>query len=333
MFSLRYSDIKAACAKAVNLCTDDSQDRVIDYVNRAVERLLYEGKWKGTTQTFRLCMSAENCIVWPREIETIEAIAPCNWPAPIRSEWFEFTENGFGVISDEANCLHALVDRGETCAFDEVVGSNKKLAVYADKDEGSGKFITLQFYDQYGQWVRTQYAGAWIDGEKLAIPATKGSYVYTTNIVKPGGLVRVQKDITHGVIRLYSYDTTSGALVPLAYYQPDEEVPVYRRSLLPIGANNSCEQQSVVVAAKLRFIPVRSDDNFVMISHREAIRLACRAIYQEENDLWSEATTNWAAALRCLGMQLEHYQGHGMKPVIRVQSPATFGGGQLYAIQ
>lgn len=330
MFSLRVKDIRAACAKAANLCATD--ERVLDYINRSTERLLMEGKWKGTTQTFRLCLSASGCLVWPREIETIEAIAPCNWPVPIRSEWFEFSENGFGVICSENNCLSALIDRGETCAFDEVVGENKKLAVYTDKAEGSGKYINLQFYDTNGQWVRTQFDDAWIDGEQIAIPATAGIYNYTNAVVKPGGLLRVKKDITNGVIRLYSYDTTNGNLKPLAYYQPDEEVPVYRRSLLPVLHNDSCEQQSVVVAAKLRFIPVRGDEDFVVISHREAIRLACRALYQEEADNWQEATVNWGAALRCLDRQLDHYKGSGERLVLNVQGPATFGGGVVNVI-
>lgn len=334
-FTLRYKDIKAACAKAVNLCSDDA--RVVDYVNRACERLLFEGRWKGTTQTFRICLDSSGCVVWPREIETIEAVAFCNWGAPVRSEWFEFSENGFGTIYPENNCLRALVDRGETCAFDEVLDpdgdSDRRFAVYADKTESANKYIWLQFYDPNGQWVRTQIpptTGSWYDGERITIPTTAGTYAYSTNRVKAGGLKAVKKDLTNGVIRLYEHNVTTTALRPLAYYQPDEEVPMYRRSLIPNYGNDSCEQQSVIVAAKLRFIPVPTtnpDEAFVMISHREALRLACKTIYLEEADAWPAAQINWAQALRCLGMQLSHYKGAGERITLNVQSSATFGGG------
>lgn len=326
MLTLRLMDVRDACAKAVNICPS-TESRVTDYINRSCERLLMEGRWKGTTQTFRLCVNAEGCVVWPREIETIEAVSVCKSGIPVRSSWFEFSENGFGQICPESNCLAALIDRGETPAFDEVVGTNKKLAVFADKAE-SGKYITLQFYDQYGQWVRTQFNGAWIDGERIPIGPTAGTYNYTNAVVRPGGLLRVYKDATVGVVRLYEYDTVTTALRPLAYYQPDETVPSYRRSLVPVLNNDSCDQQSLVVAAKLRFIPAANAEDYLVISHREAIRLACRAIFEEENSNWQSAAVNWAQALRCLGMQLSHFKG-AERITINVQSSATFGGGGI----
>lgn len=296
-------------------------------MNRAVERCLYEGKWKGTVQTFRICVDANGCITWPREIETIEAIGVCHSPTPIRTEWFEFNENGPGIIDDEDSCLNALIDRGEAPAFDEVVGTDKKLAVFADRTEGAGKYINLQFYTQYGQWATSTFNGEVIDGEQIQIPATAGTYNYTTNVVKPGGLVRVKKDLTLGVVRLYSYDTTTAALKPLAYYQADEEVPTYRRSLIPGLAHDSCDQQHVTVRAKLRFIPARTAESFVMISHREAIRLACYAVKLEEDGFIEQAANNWAIALRLLNKQLEQYEGSGARPVPQFATSAVWGGG------
>lgn len=322
MFTLRYSDVKTVCAKALNMSPGDA--RVIDYLNRAVERLLMDGKWKGTVQTFRLCVDAGNCIVWPREMETIEAIALCDSPRPIESQWYEFNENGFG---QSAGCLcGAVTDRDEVCSFDNVLGTSKKLAVFCDRTEGAGKYINLQFYNEFGQWVTSEFNGAVIDGEQIEIPATAGTYNYTTNTVKPGGLIRVSKDITLGVVRLYEYNTLTAALKPLAYYQPDEEVPVYRRTLVPGLENSSCEQQKVTVRAKLRFIPVRVDGSFVMISHKEALRCACKAVLKEEQDVYQEADTNWGIAYRLLNAQLNHHNdGQMVRP--RFAPSSIWGGG------
>lgn len=322
VFTLRFEDVKALVAKAVNLGQADA--RVVDYVNRAVERLLNDGKWKGTVQTFRICVDADNCVVWPREILVPEAIAVCNSPLPIESEWYEFNEHGFGP--SDCTCGPA-VDRGEVCSFDNVTGEDKKLAVFCDRNEGTGKYITLEFYNEHGQWVRTASDGAVIDGEKIAIPSTAGTYNYTVNTCKAGGLVRVAKDTTLGVVRLYEYNTTNGNLKPLAYYQPDEEVPVYRRSYIPGLEDSSCDQKKVTVRAKLRFIPVSTDASWVMIGSREALRCACKAVKLEEDELYPDANANWGTAYRLLNAELHSYKGDGEIPRIRVQSSRTWGGG------
>jgi hypothetical protein len=330
MFTLRFKDIKAACARAIGTCDDDA--RVFDAVNEAQERLLYGAKAKGTVQTFRFCVPSSGCIVWPREIETPEGIAVDSVPYKIRSEWYELAENGPGAISCDCDLAKTLIDRGEVPAFDEVTGSSKKLAVFCDRTEGAGKHINLQFYDENGQWVTSTFNGQVIDGENVIIPTTAGTYSYTTAKCKAGGLFRVTKDITLGLVRLYEYDTTNGNLKALAFYQPDEEVPVYRRSLIPSLANAGCDQTKVLVVAKLRFIPARTDESFVMISHRAALRIGCQAVKKEEDNLHAEATLLWAQAFNLLGQQVAHHHGSGLRASIQFASALEWGGG-IQAIQ
>lgn len=322
---LRYKDIKSAVAKAAGVCETD--ERLLDYTNEAAETLLYKGKWKGTVHTFNFCVNTNSCIVWPREIETIEAIAVCQTAINIRSEWYEFAQDGIGIISPSDNCLGQLLDRGEVVAFDEVTGANKQLAVYADRNEGPNKYITLEFYDENGQWVRSDFNGSIIDGEKISIPSVAGTYNYTTSTVKPGGLVRVHKDETLGVIRLYSYDTTNGALKPLAYYQPDETNPSYRSSLLPILASGSCDQQKVTVKAKARFIPVRGDDDWLMLDNLRALRLGVKAIKKEYDEKFDEAAVYMGMARQALDEQLKHHKGDGELIIPQMASSRVWGGG------
>lgn len=328
---LRFRDVKSACAKATGYCEDDDP-RLLAIVNEAQEALLHKGKFVGTVQTFRFCVPSSSCIVWPREIEAPEAVTVSKQPVALRSAWYEFLENGFGEISETDNLCSTLIDRGEVCAFDEVVGTNKKLAVYADKNGNTGKYITLQFVDQYGNRVRTTFGGVEIEGEKLAIPA-KGTYVYTNNVCLPGGLYAVQKDQTVGVIRLYSYDTVTTELKPLGYYQPDEEVPSYRSSLIPSLSDSGCSQTPVTVRAKLRFIPARNDDSWLIIPNARAIRLAVQAIKKERDELLTEANTFMAMALSALDAQVAHHQGGGEKNTVQMESGSTFGGGGIVNVQ
>jgi hypothetical protein len=321
---LRWKDVKAACAAVSGYCEDDP--RLLSLANEAQEMLLYSGKWLGTVQNFRFCVPSSACITFPREIETIEALAVCKQPFTIRSGWYEFLENGFGEIAEGDNLCSTLIDRGEAPAFDEVTGSNKKLAIYADKDGNTGKYVTLQFVDQYGNRVRTNFNGAEIEGEKLAIGA-KGTYVYSTNVCLAGGLYAVQKDRTVGVIRLYSYDTTTAELKPLAYYQPDEEVPSYRQSLIPSLVDNTCSQTPVTVRAKLRFIPATGDDSWMLISNARAIRLAVQAMKKERDELLDMAGQFSGRAMGALDQQVAHHQGSGEKANVQMDPPSIWGGG------
>lgn len=330
MNRLRLSDVKATCANVLNLCSTD--ERVVEHINAACERLLYRFRSVGTWQKYRVCLT-QNCISWPRQLETIEAVAVCDSPVKIRNEFFEFLEAGFGLIKSDS-CGLKLVDQGEACAFDDVVGTGTKLSIYCDETETTTEKVIVQYYDSNGQWVRTQDDdGNWIDGEELTLPAA-GGYTDADLECAPNGLVRVIKPKTNGTVRLYQKTIVGGALKPLAYYEPSETVPVYRRSLIPslssavcCDAQDACESKSVTVIGKIRFIPVEVDNDFLCISFAEAIRLGVQGVAKERKDLLPEAVPYWQMADRLMMDQLQHYTGAGVIQPMRMVGAGTFGGG------
>lgn len=326
---LRYSDVKSACAKVLNLTASDS--RVLDVVNRVQERLLYKGLWMDTYTKYAICTN-EGCLTWPREIETIEHVAMCNSPGVVRNEWYEFLETGPGLLDGCGPSL-TLADRGNAITFDDITATGYKLAIYADGTEAAGN-VLVRYYDSNANKVYTGSGASTIEGENLAIPAA-GGYTYSTYEVLPNGLYHVSKPVTRRNIRLYAYKITDGTLIPLAYYEPDEEVPVYRRSYIPdLGGNSGegCDSTTVTVIAKLRFIPARVDSSVLMISHADSIRLGCQAIQKEEANKLAEAASYWGMAESCLNDQLSHWRGHGAVVPIRVVGSETGGGGVLNLI-
>lgn len=325
MLRLTFGQVKAMAAKQCGYNVTDP--RVADVVNEGVERLLEMGKWVGTYGRFRICVNAA-CLTWPRELETIEAWAACSVPGIVRNQWYEFLGNGPGIL-DECGCSTDLVDQGEHCAFDDVRGTGKQLAVYSDVTEATGARIILEFFNNSNQFVRTQFGGDWINGESIALPAA-GAYAYTVNECRAGGLVRVIKPKTNGYIRLYEYNTLTTALKPLGYYAPDEEIPVYRRSLVPglsAESGGDCELSTVDVMAKLRFIPVELDNDMLLISSKPAIKLACKALMHEDANQYNEAAIAWGAAKRTLDEQLKHHMGDGAVQPVRTESSEIWGGG------
>ncbi len=298
MLSLRVQDCGRIVAQPLSLCWPKDRVRVLSYVNRATERLLYLAKWKGTVQHYQVCVT-NGCITWPRELETIEAVHICGRPGTVRNHYYEFLANGPGTRGSLICTGQQLIDQPESCAFDDVKGTGKKLAVYCDAQESAGTTITLQYYDSGSNFVTSTYNGVLLDGERIALPPA-GTYAYSSRQVMANGLVRAYKDETVGVVRLYEFEVLTGLLRPLAYYQRDELVPVYRRSRIPgMGpstcnttiTNSSCTDMSVVVIGKIRFVPVFDDDDFLVISSQEAIRLGCQAVLREENGKIQEAAS------------------------------------------
>jgi len=326
-----FGQIKSTIATVLNLNASDS--RVLSYTNRAQERLLYSGKWVDTVATYAIC-TASSCLTWPRDIETIEAVQVCGRPFTVRNGWYEFLDSGPGWQSSPSSaaasgtscCLgDTLVDKGPAISFDDITTTGYKLAVYCDANEAAGAQILIRYYDLNGNKVYSTVGGVTEEGEFLTLPAG-GAYVYSTREVLPFGWYGVVKPATNRVIRVYAFKISDSTLKPLAYYEPDETVPVYRRSLIPAfqsGCNASsgvCSDQTVIVRAKLRFIPAVNDNSTLLIPHMDAIRLACQAIRKEENNMLADAVNYWGMAADCLNKQLHHVQGDGAVAPIRVET-------------
>lgn len=309
---LTLASVKSAIARVLNCPVADA--RVAEYVSRAQERLLHEGKWVGTFGRYKVCVN-DACLTWPRELETIEAAALCGQPMTVRDGWYEFLSSGPGVLAENMGPALQLVDRGDAVAFDDVKGTGKKLAVYCDGTEAAGAKILLRYYDSNGNKVYTTVGGESVEGEYITLPAASG-YAYSTYEVMPGGWYGCVKPATLRQVRVYEYTVSGGALRPLAYFEPDETNPVYRRSLIPGlscgctgGDTSGCGQNSVDIVGKFRHRAVTKDSDALIIQSGEALRLMVQAIRKEENNLWDDAGKFEARAQAVLQAQLLHWSG------------------------
>lgn len=315
---LTFGTVKSSLGKVLNL--NSSDPRVIQYANRACERLLYDaGKSVDTLVRYIVCVT-DGCLTWPRDIETIEAWEKCGSPGTVRNHFYEFLGYGPGTMSATSGSGGQLIDRGNAVAFDEVVGTGKKLAVWADSVEAAGLKLLVRYYDGNANKVYTLIDSVMGEGEQITI--LPGTYAYSASEVMQGGLYEVIKPVTKKPIRLYEYNVAAATYRALAYYEPDETLPTFRRSLIPCLASNAggCTTQRITVLAKRRFIPAINDDSVLIISHADAVRLACQAIKKEEDVGVVEAEPLWQMAIRCLDRQLRHYQGDG------VAAPINFAG-------
>jgi len=239
MNTLTLGTAKSVVARALNFCATDP--RVVDLLNEAQARLLNRPvRAVGCDMQYTFCLEdADNgCLTLPRQIRTVERWALCGYPGVIRSEWFDFGFNGAGQWTDSYPCDPAqMKHQGTACCFnDPTAGATDEIQVTVDVPEVAGTYLWLYGYDENNQWIRSKIAGVWYDGERVDLGSAP---LVTTN--KFTRLVRAKKPVTNGIIRLYQYDSTVPVVVQaLAFYEPSETDPIYRRVLIPGLADCSC---------------------------------------------------------------------------------------------
>lgn len=343
MDRLRLLDLRVPIAEVLNVCSTSPD--VVTTVNRVERRLmrLKGGKWLGTVQRYRICTSSIGCLAWPRMIETIEAYQVCGVPGNIRNGWYEFSMQGPGALNANSSWYNNLIDRGTMPTFDVPSNNTSKVAVTAEVDEENDARILIRGYDGAGKWIRTEepaLSGLYIDGEWIAIE--NGVTHYSVNVFS--SITGVIKPVTNGPVQMFQYDVPTLTLIKaLAYYEPTEEVPIYRSSLVPgLATRHGCPPQTscncpststqVTVNAKLRHIDVVDDNDFLVIGNEAAFALGAQAILKERRNLWTEAQQYWASAEKELQGELSSFEGDGALPMYKTEGSSTFGAGVQNAI-
>lgn len=310
-YTLQLKDARASSiANIAGKCANS--DAFADLINEATRRLMKRGGWWNTELLLKIC--AYGCeITWPRFVGTVLGVRPCgSGSAMMRNQWWN--------IVGPANCLGGwatgtgwqggtvtIMDETPGPTYNEVTGNTGKIIQYSVvKNQDYGKTIRL-FGFQYGnQPLQEKDAnGNWVMGLTLT---AANPYGRTTTLVTK--ITSVTREQTQGMTYLYEVDAL-GNLHDLAEYQPTETNPQYRRSKI----QNMCgipyftdayerKVRKLEALIKLEYIPVQTDDDFLMISSLDALKFAIQAIRAEEAQDFVQAKIAMDAAILDLNMEL-----------------------------
>lgn len=342
MRNATYGNVKSEIALALGFCETDA--RVRTFTNAAQERLLNrEIDPVGSIVQYRFC-TTNNCLVLPRQIQTVLGFTICNEPGVVRPIWYSFHANGPGQVcaTDCCGVVPRMIDQGTVVAFNEVRGTGKYIRVYAQNAVDAGKTIILKYYRE--DTHAKQYSsidGVVQEGEELTLVAPP-AYAVTSTTVMPRGLYGVIREATQYPVDLFEYDGVSNTQ-NLAMYEPSETNPIYRKLYLP-GASErggcadlcgeddddeeaACEQSTVTVLARLQHVPVVTDNDLLVIGNIGALSLMAQSIQRQRQERLQESAAFEALALRELNGELAAYHGAGQTIGIQVQNRATFGVG------
>ncbi len=248
--------------------------------------------------------------------------------------------------------------------FDDPVVPSK-IRLYPQFNSDIGKVVNIRGLDSNYQPVLTN-GGATV-GESIVI---QSPYVDSVTTWAAQTFHEVTKAKTIGYVRAYSYDASlpippaaptasDTPLLALAVWEPTETLPDYRRSFIPAldvrnggGAccndrlvpisdpHSPCGRTRVTVIAKMKFIPVEVDTDFLPIGNAPALKLAMLAVMLEERRDYDGARIAmqgvfdplrrryYNGAIPLLDEELAAYQGDGVVNVVRTEG-GNIAGAQL----
>lgn len=314
--------------EAVGTCSSDIV-RCASFCNEATSRLLIAGGetgWYGTWQKMVFNVSpSDPYITLPRQVARLINLDVCRFPVRIQNAFYEFLEAGIGLQPGCPSACQVLetYDRGNVPTFRDItaIGNPKLIRVYLTNERDHEHRVLIQGLDQNGSVVRTLDNGIDTEGEYLVLddPFTDSAFFYSK-------ITGVQKDLTAGDVRIYEVDSVTGAQTLISLMEPGETVGWYRRYFINGICNtccgditsNSCgvpvvpNTTQITAMAKLEFVPVVVDTDYLLIGNLPAMKAECFAVRYEESD--NEKSLAMAAvkhkqAIQFLNSELVHYVG------------------------
>jgi hypothetical protein len=335
----RLIDVRTSrIPQTLGACAADS-NRLLAIVNEAQERLLIAGGeagWWGTW--YRMAFTVDPAwpyITCPRTVARLINVATCDQPVRIQNQFYEFLDAGYGLKPSGCSCVTSedlqFYDRGTVPTNLDLVttGNPKKLRFYVADARDYDKRVLVQGKDQNGNVIRSLDNGVDVQGFflTLATPFVES----TMTLTEVSGL---QKDLTVDNVTVYEVDSVTAATRLISTMEPGEEVACYRRYYINQVPDNCCDGADTVqvqAMAKLEFVPVVVDTDYLIIENLPALKLECEAVRYSEMDsekAQKMSLLKHSQAIRMLNKELEHRLGKE-RPAIHF---APFGSATLESV-
>lgn len=203
------------------------------------------------------------CVTLPREVETVLAVNINGNPALGFGQLFNFHLNGPG--DNRQSCNWSWQDLGQFYSTYRDLITPAKLVAYLESAEDNGKQLIVYGYDIAGNLLRRNVGGQWLNGYQ--VPTIYGVAMPDAEAPIIARITGVFKDLSVGTIRLSSIDDSGTTGVTLGIYEPDEQLPQFRR----IKLNRACSwvriayrKNTPIFRSRWDHIPLKSRVGFLL---------------------------------------------------------------------
>jgi len=287
------------------------------WLNEATQRLLTRGDFPGTLIPIFVCAS-NGCVTWPRYVGQVRKMYTCMRDIPTKGIWFQFLDrHGWGgwrgtLIGAENYYTGAAssfnvwgspaVNQGRYPVHQDIMGDGRYIRLYHRCQQDLGKKVIIFGVDNGNQPLKHRNdAGDWEDGIEMIL---QPPYAQSTTFVRR--IDRVVKEETQCQILAYAVNTNdSDVLEDLAIWDGSEISPsrLRQKVFLGCGCGNDSQTNGVTALIKLAFVPVRNNEDWVLIDNLAALKLMIQAIKRENAGDRIGAREYEADAIRELNLQ------------------------------
>jgi len=325
--------------QVLGLCAADAPS-IAAYVNEALVRLIEaggnEGWWGNYAKVIFDVDPNTPYITTGRDIARLEDMDVCRTPIRIQNSFYEFLEFGCGLQRQRPDCAGRIntrcgcqdsvqaYDRGTVPTMRDVTPGNK-LRIYMTNAADTGKKLFFQAKDGNDKPIYTLNSGVPSNGFFITLDNMVPFIESPMNI---SSIQNIAKDLTIGAVQVYGVNPSTDEQTLLSIYAPNETTPAYRRYFLSNLPSQCCDCDSptgtvqVTAMAKLEFVPVSADTDFLLIGNIPAIKEECQSIRYSEMDVTNAkqmSELHHRNAIRLLNKELVHFLGKsnpafGFKP-------------------
>lgn len=321
-----FYDVKQSRIPQVIGVAAANSPELASYVNEAQQRLIQasgdKGWWGSWAKMVFNVDPNDPYITVPRNVARITDMDVCRTPIRIQNEYYEFLEYGCGLQRPlpacQSSCASAgcatmqALDRG-TFPTTVDLTAGRKIRAYLTTTADTGRKVFYSGTDNNDDTIYSLENGVQVNGAYLDLVSP-----FVDSVPVLNSLTGLFKEITIGPVRIYDVDQDTGDETLLVTLAPGETNPSYRRYFvtgLPTKCND-CDSPAgtvqITAMAKLEYIPVVNDSDFLTIGNIPALKCECQAVRFEEMD--SPAAAQMAIrkhleAVRLLNNELVHYLG------------------------
>lgn len=261
-------------------------------INSSIRRFMRRGDFSGSLVPIYVCMRG-GCVVWPRYVQTVRALAPCNGNVKPENMWGSFLPRDMGAPwrqglrwSTHRDCSAAMIQQGRSSVYQDIQGDGRLVRVYSRCNQDQQKFVTLFGIDNNDQPLQHLdiSTNTWLPGLPIEILQPFGS---TSVYVRRIDYVLV--DEIECPINLYGYYAAGDVLEDIAQYDPGDTRPSFERTKIKMGgfdgglgvgggcSAQSCCRTGINALVKLRWFQCRYDTDLIIIDNLDALKLMIQA--------------------------------------------------------
>lgn len=295
------NDIEDEARKIIGACNDEKFFR---WIGDSASLIVNKGDFEGLKGTLDICTTGcssctptrpcsslccgKKLIALPPEVSTVHAVNIGGKPTLGFGQLFLFHLNGPGDCN--LSCDYSWYDDGSNHPTTRDLVVPSKVVVHLEKADDNGKQFIVYGYDDAGLMLRRKVGDEWKNGYQ--VPTIHGYAIPDTEAPTIGRITGIFKERSAGSMRLSTTDDSGSTGTTLGVYEPDQEIPQFRRMKI----NRACNWVRISYMKNPGSFHSLSDH--IPLQSRIAFLLAVQARKHYSDRMWAEAHAAEADAAR-----------------------------------